>query len=91
MKISPVARSMILVDAPRNTPIASTLPRSTTTPSATSDRAPMKHSSSITTGAACNGSKTPPIPAPPEMWHFLPICAQDPTVAQVSIIVSLPT
>ena len=25
-------------------------------------------------------------PAPPEMWQFLPICAQLPTVAQVSII-----
>ena len=39
------------------------------------------------TGFACNGSKTPPIPAPPEIWQFFPICAHEPTVAQVSIIV----
>jgi hypothetical protein len=35
----------------------------------------------------CSGSSTPPIPAPPEMWQRLPICAQEPTVAQVSTIV----
>ena len=46
----------------------------------------MKQSSSITTGPACRGSSTPPIPAPPEMWQFLPIWAQEPTVAQVSIM-----
>ena len=32
-----------------------------------------------------------PIPAPPEMWQFFPICAQDPTVAQVSTMVPDPT
>ena len=39
------------------------------------------------TGAACNGSRTPPIPTPPLKCTFLPICAQLPTVAQVSTIV----
>ena len=42
-------------------------------------------------GAACKGSSTPPMPAPPEMWQFLPICAQEPTVAQVSTMVPLST
>ena len=70
-----------------NTPIDSTEPSRTITPSATSERAPMKQLSSMITGPACSGSSTPPMPAPPEMWQFLPICAQEPTVAQVSIIV----
>ena len=65
----------------------STEPCRTTTPSATSARAPMKQSSSMITGPACSGSSTPPMPAPPEMWQRLPIWAQDPTVAQVSTIV----
>ena len=78
---------MIFVDAPRNTPMESTAPRSTTTPSATSERAPMKQSSSMITGLACSGSSTPPMPTPPERWQFLPICAQLPTVAQVSTMV----
>ena len=69
------------------TPIDSTEPVRTITPSATSERAPTKQLSSMITGPACNGSSTPPMPAPPEMWQFLPICAQEPTVAQVSIIV----
>src|SRR6185437_11758768 len=43
------------------------------------------------TGPACNGSSTPPMPAPPEIWQFLPICAHEPTVAQVSIMVPLST
>jgi len=30
-------------------------------------RAPIKQSSSIITGLACKGSRTPPIPAPPEI------------------------
>ena len=47
----------------------------------------MKQSSSITTGLACSGSSTPPMPAPPLMWQLAPICAQLPTVAQVSIMV----
>src|ERR1700712_5173656 len=82
---------MIFVDAPIKTPIDSTLPRSTTTPSATSERAPTKQSSSIITGLACNGSNTPPMPTPPDRWQFSPICAQLPTVAQVSTIVLRPT
>ena len=73
------------------TPIESTAPSRTITPSATSARAPMKQLSSITTGPACNGSSTPPIPVPPEMWQFLPIWAQEPTVDQVSIMVPLST
>ena len=71
--------------------MASTEPRSTMTPSATSLRAPMKQSSSMMTGSACTGSSTPPMPTPPEMWQFLPICAQEPTVDQVSIMVPLST
>ena len=51
----------------------------------------MKQSSSMITGPACSGSSTPPMPAPPEMWTLLPICAQLPTVAQVSTIVPSPT
>ena len=47
----------------------------------------MKQPSSTMTGSACNGSSTPPMPAPPEIWQFLPIWAQEPTVAQVSTIV----
>ena len=31
--------------------------------------------------------RTPPIPTPPLRWTFMPTCAQDPTVAQVSTIV----
>ena len=69
------------------TPMESTEPSRTTTPSATSERAPMKQWSSMITGPACSGSSTPPMPAPPEMWQFLPICAQEPTVAQVSTMV----
>ena len=57
------------------------------TPSTTSDLAPIKQLSSIIVGLACKGSNTPPIPTPPERWTFLPICAQDPTVAHVSTIV----
>ena len=51
----------------------------------------MKQLSSMTTGPACSGSSTPPMPAPPEIWQFLPIWAQEPTVAQVSIMVPLST
>jgi hypothetical protein len=51
----------------------------------------MKQSSSMITGPACSGSNTPPIPVPPEIWTFRPICAQLPTVAQVSTIVPSPT
>src|SRR4051812_17088483 len=70
-----------------NTPIDNTDPSPTTTPSTTSDRAPTKQLSSMMVGDACSGSSTPPIPTPPERWTFLPICAHDPTLAQVSTIV----
>src|SRR3954466_13169372 len=60
IKISPVSRSTILVEAPRNTPIDSTAPLRTITPSATSERAPMKQSSSMMTGSACRGSTHTP-------------------------------
>ncbi len=43
------------------------IPSSIITPSATSDLAPIKQLSSMMTGDACNGSKTPPIPAPPDI------------------------
>ena len=82
---------MILVEAPRNTPIDSTAPLRTMTPSATSERAPMKQSSSMMTGSACSGSSTPPMPTPPEMCTRLPIWAQEPTVDQVSIMVDSST
>ncbi len=91
MKTSPVARSTILVDWPMNTPIEITEPSPTTTPSTTSERAPMKQLSSMIVGPACSGSSTPPMPTPPERCTFLPICAQEPTVAQVSTIVPLST
>src|SRR5258706_535480 len=86
-KVSPVSRSTILVEAPRNTPIASTAPLRTITPSATSERAPMKQSSSTMTGSACSGSSTPPMPTPPDMCTRLPICAQEPTVEQVERVI----
>ena len=70
-----------------NTPMERTEPSRTITPSATSERAPTKQLSSRMTGPACSGSSTPPMPAPPEMWQFLPICAQEPTVAHVSTMV----
>ena len=72
-----------------NTPIDITEPLPTITPSTTSERAPMKQSSSMMVGLACSGSSTPPMPTPPERCTFLPICAQEPTVAQVSTIVLL--
>src|SRR5262249_58123682 len=72
-------------------PMASTEPSPTTTPSTTSERAPMKQLSSMMVGLACNGSSTPPMPTPPERWTFLPICAHEPTVAQVSTLVPLST
>jgi len=62
---SPELLSKIGVDAVRNTPIEITEPSLTITPSATSDLAPIKQLSSMITGLACNGSNTPPIPAPP--------------------------
>ena len=85
--IWPVARSTTLVVAEMNTPIDSTAPVPTITPSTTSERAPMKQLSSMITGLACNGSSTPPMPTPPEICTFLPIWAHEPTVLQVSTIV----
>ena len=70
-----------------NTPIERTEPSPTTTPSTTSERAPIKQLSSMIVGPACSGSSTPPIPTPPERCTFLPIWAQEPTVAQVSTMV----
>src|SRR6266567_3819837 len=49
-----------------NTPIEITAPSSTMTPSTISERAPMKQLSSMMVGFACNGSSTPPRPAPPD-------------------------
>ena len=40
---------------------------------------------------ADGGSRTPPIPTPPERCTSLPIWAHEPTVAQVSTIVPAPT
>ena len=78
---------MIFVEAEMNTPMESTEPSPMTTPSTTSERAPMKQLSSMMVGFACSGSSTPPMPTPPERCTFLPIWAQEPTVAQVSTIV----
>ncbi len=58
---------MIFVEAPINTPIDKTDPSPTITPSTISERAPRKQLSSIMVGFACIGSKTPPIPAPPDI------------------------
>src|SRR6056300_246568 len=69
------------------TPIDITEFFSTMTPSTTSERAPIKQLSSIMVGLACNGSSTPPMPTPPDRCTFLPICAQEPTVAHVSTMV----
>ncbi len=78
---------MTLVEAEMKTPIDRTDPSPTMTPSTTSERAPMKQSSSMMVGLACSGSSTPPIPTPPERCTFLPICAHEPTVTQVSTMV----
>ena len=51
----------------------------------------MKQLSSMMVGAACSGSSTPPMPTPPDRCTFLPICAQEPTVAQVSTMAPLST
>lgn len=61
---SPVT-SIIFVEAVSTTLAPSTASFSTRTPSTTIDLDPKKALSSIITGAACNGSKTPPIPTPP--------------------------
>ena len=84
---SPVCASITGVDDVMITPAPSLAPCRTRAPSTIMQRDPMKQSSSTTTGTACGGSSTPPIPTPPERWTRLPICAHDATVAQVSTIV----
>ena len=82
---------MTWVVAVRMVPAPSLAPVRTLAPSTTMEREPMNASSSTTTGTALGGSSTPPMPAPPERCTFLPIWAQDPTVAQVSTMVPVST
>ena len=65
--------SIIGVEAVRVTLAPITAPFFILTPSTIIDREPMKAQSSITTGIAPAGSKTPPIPTPPERCTFFPI------------------
>src|SRR6185436_4995474 len=83
--------SMTGTDAESTTFGAMTAPAPTTTPSTTTARDPTNAPSSTMTGRACGGSRTPPIPTPPDRWTSAPICAQEPTVAHVSTIVRGPT
>src|SRR5205823_11865312 len=69
----------------------STAPTPTRTPSVRMQREPMNAPSSTITGRAPGGSRTPPIPTPPARCTSAPICAPEPTVAQVSTIVPGPT
>ena len=69
----------------------STAPSPIRTPSVRMQREPMNAPSSTITGRALTGSSTPPIPTPPARWTSAPICAHEPTVAHVSIIVRGPT
>src|SRR5579871_1936892 len=82
---------MIGTDAVSVTFGARTASRPMRTPSTMMERDPMNAPSSTTTGVAPGGSSTPPMPTPPARWTFAPICAPDPTVAQVSTIVPGPT
>ena len=82
---------MIGIDADSTTFGAITAPAPMRTPSTMTAREPMKAPSSMITGAACGGSSTPPMPTPPARWTSAPICAHEPTVAQVSTIVRGPT
>ncbi len=75
----------------RMTPSASTAPSPTRAPWVTMHRLEMLASSPTMTGAALGGSSTPPMPTPPARWTRAPICAHEPTVAQVSTMVSAPT
>ena len=86
MGFEPVT-SIILVDAVKTTFAPRTASLPTRTPSTTIHLDPKNALSSTMTGAACRGSKTPPIPTPPLRWTFFPIWAQLPTVAHVSTIV----
>src|SRR5439155_16762110 len=78
-------------DAVSDTFGASTASRPILTPSVTMQREPRKQPSSTITGRAPGGSRTPPIPTPPARCTLAPICAPEPTVAQVSTIVPGPT
>ena len=88
--VSPVT-SMIGVEPVRTTPAPRTACSPTRTPSTTMQREPMKAPSSMMTGAACSGSRTPPMPTPPDRCTPRPIWAQEPTVAQVSTMLPAPT
>jgi hypothetical protein len=83
--------SMMCVEAVMTTFAPSTASSSTSTPSTRMQRLPMNAPSSTMFGRAPGGSSTPPIPTPPARWTFAPICAQEPTVAQVSTIDPDPT
>ena len=83
--------SMIGTDDVNDTFGPSTAPAPTRTPSVRIAREPMNAPSSTMTGRAPGGSSTPPIPTPPARCTSAPICAPDPTVAQVSTIVRGPT
>ena len=83
--------SMIGVEAVSTVLAPSTAPSSTSSPSTTIDLLPMNAPSSMITGLAPGGSRTPPMPTPPERWTSRPIWAHDPTVAQVSTMVPAPT
>jgi hypothetical protein len=63
----------------------------TRTPPTTTQRLPTNTPSSMITGRAPGGSSTPPMPTPPARCTSRPICAHEPTVAQVSTIVPAPT
>ena len=75
----------------RMVPAPRTAPRPTRAPSVTMQRLPIMASSSTITGTAFGGSRTPPMPTPPDRWTLAPIWAQEPTVAQVSTMESAPT
>src|SRR5204863_9438365 len=83
--------STIGVETVSTTPAPITAPVSIQTPSTSTAREPTKQSSSTITGRLCGGSSTPPMPTPPDRCTRLPICAHEPTVAQVSTIVPSPT
>lgn len=87
----PVSASKTRVLAVRIEPAPSLAPVRTRAPSTIIDREPTNASSSTTTGAAWAGSRTPPMPTPPDRWTFAPTCAQLPTVAHVSTIEPAPT
>ena len=70
--VSPVT-SIIGVEAVNVTFAPMTAPFSTLTPSTIMDLEPMNAPSSIMTGIAEGGSRTPPIPTPPERCTSFPI------------------